>query len=558
MSSLPHSHPPAPPPTPPAPPARPSPGSQLWLWTKRLLVLAGVGVVLLALTVGALYLYYSQNLPSVEALRTYSLPQVTKVRCADGTVCTEFFMPQGRRTVVNIDKLPAHVRNAFLAAEDADFYKHPGLDFFGMTRAAVKNLIPGSRKSGASTITQQVVKNLLLTPERSFSRKMREWILTPRVEEALTKDQILSLYINQSYFGQGRSGLEEAALYYFGKHAADLNIGEAAVMAGTVQSPNRINPERNIVKAKQRQRYVLGQLAQHGFLPEEVVAKELEKPIVLAPRPPPEVGPYYAEEIRRTLVARYGDTAVLTGGLRVDIAMVPKLQAVADEAVRKGLEAVDRRLGYRGALGTLEPARFERLKPFISKQIEEAGRRQKEGANVADLSTLVQAPEQPKPAEEPVVVTATEEEEAPLSPEEKLASEVQLAPLAEGLRVAGFVTQVDDAGKKARVDLVARTAEIQFSTVTWARQKGKSAPTKMSDVMKPGDIVLVRVLRVTPSPALLEATLDQVPLVQGGLVVINPQNRNVVAMVGGYDFKQSPFNRATQARRQPGSSFKPF
>jgi penicillin-binding protein 1A len=530
----------------------------LWLWTKRLLVLAGVGVVLLALTVGALYLYYSQNLPSVEALRTYSLPQVTKVRCADGTVCTEFFMPQGRRTVVNIDKLPAHVRNAFLAAEDADFYKHPGLDFFGMTRAAVKNLIPGSRKSGASTITQQVVKNLLLTPERSFSRKMREWILTPRVEEALTKDQILSLYINQSYFGQGRSGLEEAALYYFGKHAADLNIGEAAVMAGTVQSPNRINPERNIVKAKQRQRYVLGQLAQHGFLPEEVVAKELEKPIVLAPRPPPEVGPYYAEEIRRTLVARYGDTAVLTGGLRVDIAMVPKLQAVADEAVRKGLEAVDRRLGYRGALGTLEPARFERLKPFISKQIEEAGRRQKEGANVADLSTLVQAPEQPKPAEEPVVVTATEEEEAPLSPEEKLASEVQLAPLAEGLRVAGFVTQVDDAGKKARVDLVARTAEIQFSTVTWARQKGKSAPTKMSDVMKPGDIVLVRVLRVTPSPALLEATLDQVPLVQGGLVVINPQNRNVVAMVGGYDFKQSPFNRATQARRQPGSSFKPF
>ncbi len=561
MSSQPPSLPPAPPPASPTPPARPSLGAQVWRWARRLLILAAVGVVLLALVIGGAYFYYSQNLPSAEALRTYSLPQVTKVRCADGTVCAEFFMPQGRRTVVNIEKLPPHVRNAFLAAEDADFYKHPGLDFFGMTRAAVKNLIPGSRKSGASTITQQVVKNMLLTPERSLSRKIREWILTPRVEQALTKDQILGLYINQSYFGQGRSGIEEAALYYFGKHAADLTLGEASVLGGTVQSPNRINPEKNIVKAKQRQRYVLGQMAEQGFVPRDVVEKELEKPIVLAPRPPPEVGPYYAEEIRRTLVARYGDEAVLTGGLRVDIAMVPKLQAVADEAVRKGLEAVDRRLGYRGALGTLEPERFERLKPFISKQIEEAGRRQKEGANVADLSTLAQAlnGEQPVPAEEPVVVTAAEEEEeAPLSPEEKLASTATLAPLAEGLRVAGFVTQVDDAGKKARVDLVSRTAEIPFSTVTWARQKGKSAPTKMSDVMKAGDIVLVRVLRVTPAPAVLEATLDQVPVVQGGLVVINPQNRNVVAMVGGYDFTKSPFNRATQARRQPGSSFKPF
>jgi penicillin-binding protein 1A len=520
-----------------------------------------VGLVLLAIAGGATYAYYSQGLPSVEALRNYALPQVTKVRCGDGTVCAEFFMPQGRRTVVQLEHLPPHVRNAFLAAEDADFYKHEGLDFFGIVRAAVKNLIPGSRKSGASTLTQQVVKNMLLTPERSLSRKIREWILTPRVEQALTKDQILSLYINQVYYGQGRSGIEEAALYYFGKHAKELTVGEAAVLAGTVQSPNRINPEKNIVKAKQRQRYVLGQMAHQGFASQQVVDAELEKPIVLAPRPPPEVGPYYAEEIRRTLVARYGDEAVLTGGLRVDIAMMPKLQAVADEAVRKGLEAVDRRQGYRGALGTLEPARFERLKPLITRQIEEAGRRQKEGAYVADLASLAQSGEpQPTPAEAAEVVTTAEEEEeeAKLSADEKLAQNVKLEPLKEGLRVAGFVTQVDDSGKRARVDLVGRTAEIQFSTVTWARLKGKSAPSKMSDVMKPGDVVLVRVLRVTPAPALLEATLDQIPLVQGGLVVINPQNRHVVALVGGYDFARSPFNRATQAKRQPGSSFKPF
>ncbi|WNG22339.1 PBP1A family penicillin-binding protein [Cystobacter fuscus] len=516
--------------------------------------------VLLVLACAGVYAWFNQGLPSAEALRTYALPQVTKVRCADGSVCAEYFLPQGRRTVVNIEDLPPHVRNAFLAAEDADFYNHAGLDFFGMTRAAVKNLIPGSRKSGASTLTQQVVKNMLLTPERSLSRKIREWILTPRVEQALTKDQILSLYINQVYYGQGRSGIEEAALYYFGKHAEKLSLGEAAVLAGTVQSPNRINPERNIVKAKQRQTYVLKQMALHGFAPQAEVDKALEKPIVLAPRPPAEQGLYYAEEIRRTLVARYGEEAVLSGGLRVDIAMDPKLQAVADDSVRKGLEAVDRRQGYRGPVGTIDLARFERLKPLLAKQVEEAGRRQKEGASVADLTSLAQTEEPPPPvAGAPVAPTPTEEEEdATLSPDEKLAQGVVLAPLVEGLRVAGVVTQVDDTAKKARVDLVGRMAEIPFASVTWARLKGKSAPTKMSQVMKPGDIVHVRVLRVTPAPALLDATLDQVPLVQGGLVVIRPTDRHVVALVGGYDFTRSPYNRATQARRQPGSSFKPF
>jgi penicillin-binding protein 1A len=317
------------PPTPeltpaPPPPARPRLGARIWKWTQRLL-LTGLVLVLIAIATGTgLYLYYSRDLPSVEALRNYQPPQVTKVTCADGSVCAEFY--NERRTLVDIEDLPKHVRDAFLAAEDADFYQHEGLDFFGITRAAIKNLIPGSRKSGASTITQQVVKNLLLTPERSFARKAREWILTPRVEEALTKDQILNLYINQIYYGQRRYGLEEAALYYFGKHAKDLSIAEAAVLGGTPQSPHRINPETNIVRAKSRERYVLGQLAQHGFLPQEVVAAEMDKPIVLAPRPPPPVGAYYAEEIRRTLIERYGEKAALEGGLRVELAMGPKLR----------------------------------------------------------------------------------------------------------------------------------------------------------------------------------------------------------------------------------------
>jgi penicillin-binding protein 1A len=553
----------APPPEPasaPPPPARAGWGARIWKWTKRLLVAAGVGL-LLALAGGAgLYLYYSRDLPSVEALRNYQPPQMTKVTCADGSVCAEFFLE--RRTLVRIEDLPQHVRDAFLAAEDADFYKHEGLDFFGITRAAIKNLIPGSRKSGASTITQQVVKNLLLTPERSLSRKIREWILTPRVEQALTKDQILNLYINQIYYGQRRYGLEEAALYYFGKRARDLSIGEAAVLAGTPQSPHRINPVTNIVRARSRQRYVLGQLAHHGFLPKEVVDAELDKPIVLAPRPPPPVGAYYAEEIRRTLIERYGEKAVLEGGLRVEIAMVPKLQALAEDAVRTGLEAVDRRQGYRGPVGTLETARYERLEAIISQRIEEAGRRQKDAEYVADLAPLAKAGPEPEPqadegAEEQRPELAPEGE-APPSAEEALARSVPLRPLKEGLRLTGFVTAVDDKKGTAKVDLVGRTAEVSLTTLKWARQKGKGSPSVISDVFQPGELVRVRVLKAPPAPAAVEATLDQIPAVQGGLVVINPSNRHVVAMVGGYDFERSPFNRATQAKRQPGSSFKPF
>ncbi|MFY2561311.1 penicillin-binding protein 1A [Corallococcus terminator] len=558
----------APPPSTPAPapaPPRPGFGARLWKWTKRLFIAGAVGLLLAVLVGVGAYVYYSRDLPSVDALRHYQLPQVTKVTCADGSICAEYAFE--KRTVVRVADLPPHVRDAFLAAEDADFYKHVGLDPFGIARAAIKNLIPGSRKSGASTITQQVVKNLLLTPERSLSRKIREWILTPRVEEALTKDEILGLYINQSYFGTRRYGVEEAAVYYFGKHAKELSVGEAAVLAGTVQIPHRINPETNMTRAKSRQRYVLGQMANHGFVPRNVVEAELDKPIVLAPRPQRAVGPYYAEEIRRTLIERYGEKAVMEGGLRVDIAMVPKLQVAAEQAVREGLEAVDRRQGYRGPRGTLEDAQWTRLRGMVATRIEEAGRRLKDQGYVADLAPLAQEEKTATP--EPKVETEeggaeeqrpdlTPEDEAPPSEEELMVRAVLLKPLTEGLRLTGYVTELDEKRNVARVDLVGRTAEIAFPSATWARQKGKGAPKNISDVFAKGQLVYVRIMKAPPAPAFVEATLDQVPLVQGGLVVIRPENRNVVALVGGYDAARSSFNRATQAKRQPGSSFKPF
>lgn len=543
-------------PPPAAPPRRPR---RFWRWVKRLFIAAGVGLLLLVAVGVGTYLYFARDLPSVDSLRNYHPPQVTRVTCGDGSLCAEFF--HERRTVVDASTLPAHVRNAFLAAEDADFYHHDGLDYFGMFRAAVKVAL-GQHMTGASTITQQACRNLLLSQERTLSRKIREWILSLRMEKALTKDQILNLYVNQIYFGHLRYGVEEASLYYFGKHAKDLTVGEAASIAGTVQSPERINPVTNMVRAKKRQVYVLHQLAKHGFLTQAQVQPWIDKPIELAPPPPPSVGPYYVEEIRKTLTDRYGDKAVQSGGLRVSIAMRPELQAKADEALRYGLELLDHRMGYQGPLDTLAPARFQALRPLIADRLASAGRRKSQRELVADLAPLAKGAASDSSREGVEEASSNPDEVDTATEDEKTARTVSLETLKTGLRLGGYVTEVDDTHHQAQVDLVSRTATIDFGTIGWARPRGvgkwTAAPKKISDVLKPGQLVRVKILEAPPAPAPLLATLDQVPVVQGALVAIDPATREVVAMSGGYSFPRSAFNRATQAHRQPGSSFKPF
>jgi penicillin-binding protein 1A len=528
---------------------------------RRLLLLLGALVLALVGTVVGVFLWFNRGLPSVEALRDYRPPQVTKVTCADGKVCAEYFLE--RRTLVDAAALPAHVRNAFLAAEDADFYRHEGLDYLGMVRAGIKALLPGGHLTGASTITQQACRNLLLSQERKLSRKIREWILAPRMERALSKDQILNLYLNQIYFGHNRYGVEEAALYYFGKHASALSVAEAAMLAGVVQQPERINPVTSMTRAKARQTYVVDQMLKHGLLGAREHDAALKTEVVLGPRPVPPVGPYYVEEIRRMLVARYGDTAVLTSGMRVEIAMDPKLQALADTALREGLETLDRRMGYQGALGELDSKRFTQLRSLLEKRLADTGRRSQEGTLLADLSRLAQpkqaAGEDEGAEERPE--TSAEGEAAPSS-DEVLVRAVPLLPLKEGLRLGGYVTQVDDSRKTATLDFVGRQGTLAFSTVAWARPRGvgkwTQAPGKLSDLLKPGQLVRARVLTVPAAGKPIEVTLDQVPEVQGALVVIDPATRRVLALSGGYDFARSSFNRATQARRQPGSAFKPF
>lgn len=534
---------------------------RLWRWLKRLVVLAALGLVAAAGGGLGTWWYFSRDLPSVEELRTWRPPQVTKVTCRGGATCAEFFTE--RRTWVDVKSLPKHVRDAFLAAEDADFYQHGGLDFVGIVRSAVKNLKPGGMKSGASTISQQTCRRLLLSTERTLSRKIREWILTPRMESALTKDEILSLYVNTIYYGNGRYGVEEAALFYFGKHAKDLSVGEAAVIAGTVQSPHRINPLTNIVRAKKRQRYVLGQLWKKGFVPQATAEAELELPIVLGPRPPAPVGQYYAEEVRKQLVAQFGDKTVMEGGLLVDISMDPKLQVAAEAAVRRGLEAVDQRQGYRGPVGAADPAHFARLRPLLERRLTEAGKRRPDDVLVADLTALKDLTAPVEPDADPFSEPEDQDLDEPLLTEdEKLARAVGVKTLAEAVESVGFVKSLDEERKVAVIDLIGREAELSFETARWARRRTENklgeAPKTIGDVVAVGELVRVRLGRALPASTRLEATLAQLPRVQGALLVIEPGQREVVAMVGGYDFAASEFNRATQAKRQPGSSFKPF
>lgn len=466
----------------------------------RALLVALLALCFLAgAALATIYQIFAADLPTFDALVDYNPKESTKVFAADGTLVGEFF--EERRTVIPPREIPEVLKRAILAAEDAQFYEHEGLDYVGIVRAFFKNLASGETRQGASTITQQVVKTFLLSPERTYSRKIKEAILARRLERNLSKDEILYLYLNQIYFGHGRYGVEEAALFYFGKKARDLDLGEAALLAGLVQSPERLSPIRHPDRAKQRQRYVLERMLENGWISQAEFAAEIDRPIRVAERPEDPPGPYYLEEVRRYLVERYGNEQVLTGGLRVYVSMDPRLQRVADRAVREGLIAYDRRHGYRGPAGRLDEARRAEVEAKA------------QGEHAVDVLSL---------------------------------RRVSLEP---GVRLFGAVTAVSDA--TATIWFGGREGTLERKDAAWALGN-----RSLSTLLKKGDIVHVEVKSARGSKATL--ALWQDPAIQGALVAIEPATRRVVAMTGGYDFAQSSFNRATQALRQPGSTFKPF
>ncbi|MES2503863.1 MAG: PBP1A family penicillin-binding protein [Myxococcota bacterium] len=472
----------------------------------RILLILAVGLAFLGGTALAAVQIILHDLPKLDQVEDYKPYQVSRVFDSSGNLIGEFAIE--KRTIISVKSLPAQVRNAFLGAEDADFYKHQGIDYFGVIRAVlneVKYQLIGGQRIGGSTITQQTAKTMLLTHSRTYSRKIKEFILAKRIEDALTKDEILNLYLNQIYFGNGAYGIEEAAQTYYGVPAKELTLSQAASLASVPKSPNKINPIKDPERVRQRRDYVLEQMVTHGLIPAAVAQKARLEPIVVKPRSDPYLNkaPYFVEEIRRYLILQYGEDELYKAGFNIKTSINMQLQLAANDAMRWGLRHVDKRQGYRGPLARLP-----------SEDAVQTAERIRASTRAIDEHTIVQ----------------------------------------------GVVKSVSDVNQQAVIELGADARGIlPLSKMGWARpfnpEHYTQPPKKMSAALKAGDIILVRVDKKLGS---IELSLEQKPLAEGALVAIHPQTHRVLAMVGGYDFASSNFNRATQARRQPGSSFKPF
>lgn len=489
--------------TPPSPPRREKPRVTGFKALRRALVvlavLAAAGVLVAFYAIH----HFSRDLPDYSQLETYEPPIATRVYAGDGRLLAEFATE--KRVFTAIDAIPKRVVDAFLAAEDSEFFDHSGVNFFSMVRAAfqnVGNLAADRRPVGASTITQQVAKNFLLSNELSIARKVKEIVLAFRIEKALTKRRILELYLNEIYLGYGAYGVAAAAGNYFGKSLDELSLSEAAYLAALPKAPSNYHPIRNRPAAVARRNWVLERMRDEGFITAEAAAKAEADPLSVRLRDETETAraDYFAEEVRRFLIARYGEDSLYRGGLAVKTSLDPHLQAIADKVLRAGLRAYDRRHGWRGAIAHIEPG----------------GDWQKRLIALPPVGGL-----------------------APW----RLA--VVLSTAADHAEI-GFTD-----GTRARLPL---------SEMTWARktlEEGRVGPAVKapSDVVKPGDVIAVEAVKRENETVL---ALRQIPLVQGAIVAMDPHTGRVLAMSGGYSQDMSVFNRATQAKRQPGSAFKPF
>jgi len=474
---------------------------------KFCMVLTLLLVVLCLGAVGMLWYIWSANLPYIGSLREYTPPTVTEIYSDKDEVIGRFW--EEKRIVVPLDYLPEHLVQAFIAAEDARFYEHEGVDLPGIMRAFLKNMMAGRIEQGGSTITQQVAKALLLkNTEKTYKRKVREATLSLQIEKAFDKNTILYLYLNEIYLGHGAYGVESAARTYFDKNASDLNLAESAILAGLTQAPSRYSLFGNFDKAKGRQKYVLERMREEGYIKPEEEGAAFAFEIVLAKNPenPFLKAPDFTEHVRRYLESKYGRDMLYREGLRVHTTVNLDMQKAAESAVIKGLLELDKREGYRGPLRNLATGERE---PY----------RQKQGEILKE-----------KP------------------------------PRIGGV-VEGLVEKVDDENKEVRVAVGDKVGLLPLSEMKWARKPNPDVPSYATGIKSPGqalkegDVILVRVLD-TKSPWRL--SLEQEPVVQGALFCMEPETGRVRAMVGGRDFSVSQFNRATQAKRQPGSAFKPI
>ena len=455
---------------------------------------------------------WGQDLPPYHQLSRYEPPVASRVHAGNGALLAEFATQ--KRLFVPVKAMPPQLVHAFLSAEDKAFFQHPGVDPIALTRAVVANIAAmgsGRRLIGASTITQQVAKNFLLTNELSFDRKIKEAILAIRMERAFSKEQILALYLNEIYLGYGSYGVAAAALNYFDKALDKLDLHEMAYLAALPKAPSNYHPQRKTKAAIGRRNWVLRQMQENGYITAAEAAEAQAQPLGIraASGFDETSAPYFTEEIRRLLIERYGSDTLYEGGLSVRSTLDPTLQEKAQRALREGLEALDRRQGWRGALGRLDQA--------------------------VDLDA-------------------------------QLAEYTKALP---DLRYAALVTDVHD--DRAEIYVNGQIATIPFELAKWAypprRPDGVRPPplASLKEALAIDDIIIVQppdeakdLLKEGYEPKTGEFALGQRPAVEGAIVALDPHTGRMLALVGGYDYRVSEFNRATQARRQPGSAFKPF
>ncbi len=470
------------------------------LFTVTLAVVALLGV-------SGYVFYLMAKLPKVDRLADYKPPIVSQVFGDDGTLVGEFYLE--RRIVVPINKMPRKLIQAFVSAEDSNFYSHTGIDYLGIVRAAFKNLMSMSKKEGASTITQQVAKSMLLSPEKKFSRKIKEAILAKRMEERLSKDEILYLYLNQIYLGNGAYGVQAAAETYFGKNVEQLNLAEISILAGLPKAPNAYSPIKHLEKARERQAYVLDRMTAEGYISPAEADHAKKTPIVLQPmkKVNNEQSAYFLEYLRMQLEQKYGEDQLYKGGLKIYTTMSASMQRAAYNSLRKGLKEVDKRQGFRG------PTKF-----------------------------------------------LTEEEVAAFC--NKVEDSIDSATLITGETYQGVVVGFNPQKGEALVRVGDRTGSLSRKNMAWGGRIGMinhyGKPEKGSKGLTLGSVIEVSVVSPDSNKVGAQFALDQTPEVQAALVSIDPRTGGVKAMVGGYDFKKSQFNRAMQAKRNAGSAFKPI
>ncbi|MFA6035285.1 MAG: PBP1A family penicillin-binding protein, partial [Myxococcota bacterium] len=532
---------------------------------KWLMVAVIAAVILLASSMSLAFWFYSRDLPKISQLNDYEPKTTTDVYDRNGRIFTRFF--EERRTPKPLKEMPPILLKAVIAAEDSNFYKHHGTDWLGLVRAAWKNLTSGKVRQGASTITEQTVKTFLLSPERTLSRRFKAMLLAWSLEKNLSKDEILALYLNQIYMGHGNYGVAEAVRYYFGKDISKLTVEEAALIAGLPQGPEVLSPYKHPDRAKSRQIYVLGELLKNGFIEKAQYEAAKKAPLKLIFHHGEETTrDYYAEYIRQFLYEKLGQETVLAGGLRVDAALDRADQEAAMEALGNGLRDVDKRQGYRGPIARLAPPAAEVLARVAREKVAAARELSTKRAQLLGCADIY--------AGERLGFRLKNGTVLPGDPA-TLAEAVEATQLRNDESVVGIVSRVTAEG--LQVFSGAGDSHIPFSSFQWARKyspaKWTPAPKSPSDVFRLGDVILLRpvdrrVLTLAASgktkkkapkaPAIVqEFEVDQEPLVQGALIAMDTDNRQVLAMAGGVDFDKSQFNRAIQSRRQPGSAFKP-